>query len=161
MKLLRWFFFLLVLLVVVYLLGPAPDKPVYSAQLPVVPQNADSLEAYIRTQESLHKVKPENEARVVWQDDSSRKRTPYAVVYLHGFSASQEEGDPVHTNFAKKFGFNLYLSRLAGHGIDTTDPFAELTADQYWGTAKQALAIGEKLGARPGKGESGPSYWAN
>ena len=35
-----------------------------------------------------------------------------SVVYLHGFSASQEEGDPVHYDFAQKFGCNLFLAAL-------------------------------------------------
>ena len=42
-------------------------------------------------------------------NDSLKEKTEYAVVYLHGFSASQEEGDPVHYDFAKKFGCNLFL----------------------------------------------------
>jgi pimeloyl-ACP methyl ester carboxylesterase len=74
------------------------------------------------------------------------KPTEYAIVYLHGFSASQEEGDPVHRDLAKAFGCNLYLSRLAEHGIDTIEPMYNLTADKYWESAQQALAIGEKLG---------------
>jgi hypothetical protein len=28
--------------------------------------------------------------------DTLKQETDYAVVYLHGFSASQEEGDPLH-----------------------------------------------------------------
>jgi hypothetical protein len=64
------------------------------------------------------------------------------VVYLHGFSASQEEGDPVHYEFAQKFGCNLYLSRLEDHGVDTTQPLANVTADRLWNSAKEAYAIG-------------------
>lgn len=37
-------------------------------------------------------LRPDNEARVVWAD--SIRRTP-CVVFLHGFSASRREGDPV------------------------------------------------------------------
>jgi pimeloyl-ACP methyl ester carboxylesterase len=67
-------------------------------------------------------------------------------VYLHGFSASQGEGDPVHRYIAARYGCNLYLSRLAEHGIDTSEAMAGLTADEYWESAKQALAIGRQLG---------------
>jgi pimeloyl-ACP methyl ester carboxylesterase len=67
---------------------------------------------------------------------------------LHGFSASQEEGNPVHRNVAKYFGCNLYLSRLAEHGIDTTDQLINLTSDNYWESAKEALFIGKKLGKK-------------
>ncbi len=92
-----------------------------------------------------HKLKPNNEARIVWFD-SSKTKTEYSIVYLHGFSASQEEGRPIHTNIAKEFGCNLYLSRLAEHGIDTTEPMINLTADELWESAKQALQIGKQLG---------------
>jgi esterase/lipase len=68
------------------------------------------------------------------------------MVYLHGFSASQAEGEPVHRDLAKKFGTNLYLSRLAEHGIDTTESMLNLTAEKFWASAQEALAIGKQLG---------------
>ena len=71
-----------------------------------------------------------------------KTKTEYAVVYLHGFSASQEEGDPVHYQFAQKFGCNLYLSRLYAHGIDTTEPLGNFTAEEVWNSAKEAF-VGE------------------
>ncbi len=92
-----------------------------------------------------HKIKPNNEAQIIWFD-SSRQKTPYSVVYLHGFSASQAEGDPTHRRFAKEFGCNLFLSRLADHGIDTTEALLQFTPDRVWESAKEALAIGKKLG---------------
>ena len=100
---------------------------------------------YIKQNEAQHKLKPNNEARIVWFD-SSKTKTEYSIVYLHGFSASQEEGRPIHTNIAKEFGCNLYLSRLAEHGIDTTEPMMNLTADKLWESAKQALQIGKQIG---------------
>ena len=108
----------------------------------------DSLEVYIRSQESKHKIKPGNEAEIVWADSTNHQQTEYAVVYLHGFSASKEEGNPVHINFAKSIKANLYLARLADHGIDTIAPMQYFTADNLWETAKEALAIGKKLGKK-------------
>jgi pimeloyl-ACP methyl ester carboxylesterase len=96
----------------------------------------------------MHKIKPNNEARIVWYNDSLKNKTDYAIVYLHGFSASQEEGRPIHTNIAKEFGCNLYLARLAEHGIDTAEPMMNLTPDKYWESSKQALAIGKQLGKK-------------
>ncbi|MEP7319160.1 MAG: alpha/beta fold hydrolase, partial [Panacibacter sp.] len=93
-----------------------------------------------------HKLKPNNQARIIWANDSLKQKTEYAIVYLHGYSASQEEGKPIHTNIAKEFGCNLYLTRLAEHGIDTIDPMINLTAEEYWESAKKALAIGKQLG---------------
>jgi esterase/lipase len=146
MKFLKWLAFLAAILSVVYLLGPNPSTPTYSTELPNVPADATGLENYIKANEAKHKLRPNNEARVVWFNDSLKTKTEYAIVYLHGFSASQEEGTPVHTNIAKKFGCNLFLSRLAEHGIDTTEQLVNLTAEKYWNSVKEAYAIGKQLG---------------
>lgn len=148
MRLLRILLYTIGVLIIVYLFGPRPDTPAYETAMPVVPAAAAELEKYIAAGESVHKLKPNNEARIVWLNDSSKQKTEYAIVYLHGFSASQEEGNPVHRNIAKQFGCNLYLSRLAEHGIDTTEQLMNLTADGYWESAKQALAIGKQLGKK-------------
>jgi pimeloyl-ACP methyl ester carboxylesterase len=146
-KKLIWITFPLILMAAVYFLGPQPDAPVFNEDLPKVPATASSLEQYVSAKESLHKIKPQNEAIIVW-DDSSKRKTQYAVLYLHGFSASQMEGDPVHRNFAKEFGCNLYLARLADHGIDTTESLLYFTADRFWESAKEALAIAANLGEK-------------
>ncbi len=148
MRFLKWLFIVVVILCIVYLLGPRPHTPVYITAMPFVPTEATLLETYIKDNEAQHKLKPNNEARIVWANDSLKQKTEYAIVYLHGFSASQEEGNPIHTNIAKEFGCNFYLSRLAEHGIDTTEPLANLTPEKYWESAKQALAIGKQLGNR-------------
>ena len=143
-----WWLSLPIVLVIVYLLGPRPSTPVYSMSVPEVPANAFSLEEFVSAGEKLHQLKPDNEARIVWADDSVRAQTEYAIVYLHGFTASQAEGEPVHRHAAKKFGCNLYLSRLSDHGIDTTEPMVNLTVDRYWQSALRALAIGKQLGKK-------------
>jgi pimeloyl-ACP methyl ester carboxylesterase len=148
MKFLKWLAIILLVLIIVYFLGPQPSTPAYISDLPDVPGEATSLEQYISKNEATHKLKPDNEARILWLNDSLKEKTEYAVVYLHGFSASQEEGDPVHYNFAQKFGCNLYLSRLNAHGIDTTEPLANFTAEGLWNSAKEALAIGKQLGKK-------------
>jgi esterase/lipase len=140
-------FSLPVLLIIIYFAGPAPSKPQWSTVMPVVPQEPAALEQYVADQESKHKIKPGNDARIVWFD-STKKKTEYSVVYLHGFSASREEGNPIHTDFAKKFGCNLYLSRLADHGIDTTEQLLNFTTDRFWESAKEALAIGKAIGEK-------------
>jgi esterase/lipase len=148
MKLFKWLGIILLILIMVYFAGPQPTPPKYGINLPSVPADAVSLEKYVRDHEAAFKLKPDNEARIVWYDDSLRHPTEYAVVYLHGFSASQEEGDPAHISFARKFGCNLYLSRLAEHGLDTPEPMLELTAEKLWHSAQQALAIGKQLGKK-------------
>jgi pimeloyl-ACP methyl ester carboxylesterase len=134
-------------LIAIYFLGPDPDKPQFNKVVPVVPSDANALEYHIAVEESRHNVKPGNEARIIW-NDSSKQKTAYSVVYLHGFSASQMEGDPTHRMFAKEFGCNLYLARLADHGIDTTEALLLYTADRAWESAKEALAVGKQLGEK-------------
>jgi pimeloyl-ACP methyl ester carboxylesterase len=147
MRWLKRLLILVVILLIVYFLGPAPATPKYDTAMPSVP-SIDSLERFIANKEAAHKLRPNNEARIVWANDSIKQKTKYAIVYLHGFSASQEEGEPVHRKIAKQFGCNLYLSRLAEHGIDTSEQLLNLTADNYWNSAKEALAIGRQLGSK-------------
>ncbi len=139
--------FPIIVLVGIYFLGPEPARPKFDPAMPAVPQSPDELEKYVSHQESKHKLKPENEARIVWSD-STKKKTEYSVVYLHGFSASQEEGNPVHRDFARKFGCNLYLARMTDHGIDTVDQLLYFTPDRWWASSKEALAIGKAIGEK-------------
>ncbi|HET6253872.1 MAG TPA: alpha/beta hydrolase [Puia sp.] len=143
----KWWLLIPLALLLIYFLGPKPNEPVYPANLPAVPTGMTELETYIHDQEATHHLKPDNEARIVWAD-SARKKTAYAIVYLHGFSASQGEGIPTDVDIAKKYGCNLFLSRLAEHGVDTPDAMINLTADEYWASAQQALAVGERLGTK-------------
>lgn len=142
-----WITFPLLFVLGLYFLGPQPDEPVFDLSIPDVPSAPAELERYIQQKEALHKIKPDNEAEIVWYD-STRSKTEYAVLYLHGFSASKMEGDPVHRQFASQFGCNLYLARLADHGIDTTETLLLFTADRFWRSAVEALAIASKLGEK-------------
>jgi esterase/lipase len=146
MRILKIVILSILALFVIYFLGPQPPKPVLNNVLPAV-ASIDALDSYIKAMEAPHKIKPNNQAKIIWAD-SSKSQTEYALVYLHGFSASQMEGDPVHQNIAKQFNCNLYLARLAEHGIDTTEGLMNLTADQYWESAKLAYAIGKQIGKK-------------
>jgi esterase/lipase len=148
MRFIKWLLIIAVILIIIYLLGPSPATPLYKKEMPAVPAELSFLETYVKNNEAQHKLKPDNEARIIWANDSSKQKTDYAIVYLHGFSASPAEGDPVHKNIAKKFGCNLYIARLAEHGIDTVDAMINLTVDEYWESAKQAFAIGKQLGKK-------------
>lgn len=145
MRLLKILSAILILLFVVYLVGPHPSTPVFTTTIPVVPNQPAALEQFVAANENVHRLKPGNRAEIIW-NDSSHTKTPYAIVYLHGFSASREEGSPVHTEIAKKFGCNLYLSRLSQHGIDTAEALVNFTAENIWESAKEALAVGRQLG---------------
>ena len=134
------------LLLVAYFAGPKPPQPDLTPELPAVTADFQALEQQIANTEKAHpRLKPDNQARIVWADSVPRK-TRYALVYLHGFSASQAEGQPIHRDFAKRFGCNLYLARLEEHGLDTADVFLNLTPEKLLASAKQAVAIGKQLG---------------
>jgi pimeloyl-ACP methyl ester carboxylesterase len=148
MKILRLLGVLIIFFIGLYFIGPRPSAPAFSNKLPLIPDNADSLDKFILQKEKKFPVKPDNEARIVWLDSSSKEKTDFSVVYLHGFSASQEEGNPVHRWFAKRFGCNLFLSRLYAHGIDTRQPLKNYTAEESWNSAKEAYMIGRKLGRK-------------
>jgi esterase/lipase len=146
MRILKIVILSLFALFVIYFLGPKPSKPVFNNELPTV-VSINSIDSFITAMEASYQIKPNNEAKIIWAD-SSKSQTEYAIVYLHGFSASQMEGDPVHQNIAKQFHCNLYLARLAEHGIDTTEDLMNLTAEKYWESAKLAYAIGKQIGKK-------------
>lgn len=136
------------LLVVGYFVGPQPTEPKYPIALPGVPQDAHLLEAHITTREARHQLKAGNEAQIVWYNNETRAKTEYALVYLHGFSASHHEGFPLHRRLAEKYGCNLYLARLEAHGIDTTDALIDFSAEGYYKSALYALAVGRAIGEK-------------
>lgn len=137
---------ILLLFTALYFLGPHPSPAIIENTLPNIPEQVN-LDSLVQAGENQHKLKANNEAKIIWAD-SSHQPTEYAIVYLHGFSASQMEGAPVHENIAKAFHCNLFLARQAEHGIDTTEDLLNLTAEKYWESAKFAYAIGKKLGKK-------------
>ena len=144
----KWFLGTILVLLIVYFAGPKPAKPDFTIHEISLPDSLSALEKKINRDEKLVKgIKPDNQARIVWADSSKKEKTKIAFLYLHGFPASQEEGSPVHTDLAKKYHANLYLARLAEHGIEKGDStMINLTADKWEASAEEALAITRKLG---------------
>lgn len=132
----------------VWLIGPKPETPYYKADFKLANQNLVQLEDSINNAESSNSsIKINNQARIIWAD-STKAKTEWCIVYLHGFTASQMEGDPVHRDIASKFGMNLYLARLSDHGVESDSALVHLTPDRLWETSKIALAIGEAIGSK-------------
>lgn len=144
----KWLSGIILVLLTAYLIGPQPEKPEFETPDFNLPASLTALEEQINDSEkSIKGLKPDNEARIVWADTALKEKTKVAILYLHGFSASQAEGEPVHRNLARKYNCNLYLSRLAEHGIDAGDStMINLTADDYAASAEKALEITKKLG---------------
>ena len=137
-------------LVILFISGPHPEKPNLNAEYSFnLSNDIDALEKSIALSESLIPgIKDNNNAQFVWAD-SLKSKTTFSIVYIHGFSASHEEGAPIHENLAKRYGANLYMARLAGHGIDLGDEtMANLNSDDYLKSAEEALEIGKKIGEK-------------
>ncbi len=145
MKALKIVFGILILLSVTYFYGPVMPEPKLTRMLPVV---AGNVGEYVSHLEAAEKVRPGNEAKIIWANDSTHAQTEYVLLYLHGFSASRMEGYPVNEDFPKRYGCNAYLSRLASHGLITDNPLIDMTPDRLYESAKQALVIAGQLGQK-------------
>jgi pimeloyl-ACP methyl ester carboxylesterase len=138
---------LLLLAALVYIAGPKPAPPVNAPSVSL-PDSLNHLEQFIDNREASLPVKPDNKARIIWADSTKKVKTPYSVVYIHGFSASYGEGDPFHRELAAALNANLFVARLAHHGLTVEQPFIGATADDFIGSAAEAFAIGRALGDR-------------
>jgi esterase/lipase len=144
----KWFLGIILVLLLIYTAGPKPPKPNFDIPDICLPASINDLDKQINESERLVKgIKPDNQARIIWADSLKKEKTKIAFLYLHGFSASQAEGDPVHKDLAKKFNANIYLARLAEQGIEKGDStMINLTADNYEASAEKALDIANILG---------------
>lgn len=135
------------LLLIVFLAGPKPGDPQLSAALPAPPAEAASLSEWVsKLDRQEGQPRPGCEASIMWADDSLRQRSSWSLVYLHGFSACHEEGRAMAEAFARRYGCNLYLSRLQSHGLESDEPLLTMNADSLYQSAARALAVGQQLG---------------
>lgn len=146
------FFIILSILVVglwlVYLSGEKPEPPQLKTYTFALPDSLTTLAQQIQTEEkAVVGIRPDNEARIIFADSLHPSKTKVAILYIHGFSASQEEGDPIHTHLAQRYHANLYLARLAHHGTNLGDSTMQNSkSDDFIASAEKALAIAQKLG---------------
>jgi len=120
---------------------------VCNAQILMQKSTITTIESAIKVAEQkLENLKPDNEARIIWAKDFKVKQSPIAFVYLHGFGASNREGQPIMLMLSKAYNANVYLSRLKDHGLSRDDNFKNLTPENYIASAKEALEIGKLIG---------------
>jgi pimeloyl-ACP methyl ester carboxylesterase len=128
-------------------LGPTPNYSDFEGKIEPLELDLITLDETIAYKDAnVQNLKPNNESRLIWAD--SIRKTPYAVVYLHGFSASPMEGYPTHQNFAKRYGCNIYIPRLPGHGLDDKESFLHLEPKDLINAAKEAIAVGKLIGEK-------------
>ncbi len=149
MKIIKYLAIALGALGLIYFIGP---KKTYD---PVVLNDVEftadihNVEEWLALKEAqIPDLKPDNEAKIIWANDSLKSKTEYALVYMHGFSASHEEGAPLHEDVAKRYGMNLLLTRLEDHGRRDTNTFQNLTPDNFLYSAEEALRIGQLIGEK-------------
>ena len=76
---------------------------------------------------------------------AGNQRTEWAVVVLHGFSATRQETAPLGELVATELGANLFEARLSGHG-HAQHPMAGVRAEHWLADTAQALKKGADLG---------------
>ncbi|WP_164659954.1 carboxylesterase [Tropicibacter sp. Alg240-R139] len=106
----------------------------------------EGVQVYFESIESgFGDIVPGTEKRVIWQLGAKEQRTPYSVLYIHGFSASSEEIRPVPDQVADALGANLVYTRLQGHGRGG-DAMAEGTASGWMQDTAEGLAAARAVG---------------
>lgn len=148
MKIIENTLFVLSIFFGIFFLGPEIEAPNLELPLPKIPSSLYELENWINTQEAaFDNIKPDNASQLEFYDSIPQK-TNYSVLYLHGFSASSKEGDPVHRNIARALKANLYLPRLSDHGLIEEEPMLNFTGQKYIDDAREALAVAKKIGQK-------------
>ncbi len=128
-------------LAVVFALGPRASVDVTLRPV-ALPEDLDGYLA--RSEARFADLRPGVEKTIVWAD-SSKAKTPVALVYLHGFSATRQETRPLCDTLAARLGANLFYTRLRGHGR-SDDAMAEASANDWLNDSYEALEIGRRLG---------------
>jgi alpha-beta hydrolase superfamily lysophospholipase len=140
----------IVLTILVLLLGAAwlfgPRTPV-DTTITFDPKTiGEDLDAYLeRAEATVRGIQPNQHKEIVWADPETKAKTPIAIVYVHGFSASPQETRPLPDIVAANLKANLFLTRLFGHGT-TTRPMEDVSVNAWVNDFAEALAIGERLG---------------
>lgn len=159
-------FVILLLLLVTYFLGPKAEYDKVSASPLELNMDVNQLEDFIINREkNTPGIKKNNEAQFIWAH-GTKEKTPYSVVYLHGFTATHKEGFPIVQNFAARYDANLYLPRLAQHGLSDVDAMKDLTPNALIDSAREAIAMAKLMGEKviiisTSTGSSYASYLAN
>jgi len=146
----RLYYIIPLLILGIYFFGPRPDYDDWKDSEVEITGSGIPLtiiEDRIKDK-NLDSLKPNNQSRIVWADSTNKVKTEYSVVYLHGFSASPMEGDPIHREFAKRYGANLYLPLLSGHGLDDPDSFKDLMPKDLIMSARRAITMATALGEK-------------
>jgi alpha-beta hydrolase superfamily lysophospholipase len=105
------------------------------------------IDAYLEQQEArFDDILEDVEKRVIWAGEPEA-RAAWAILYVHGFSATSEEVRPLPDDLAKALGANLVYTRLAGHGRSGA-AMAEASIRDWMLDLAEGLAIARHVGER-------------
>src|SRR5262245_58916866 len=136
----------LALLVLAFALGPrvAVDTTVTFDPKVIGPDPA----AYLARREAEVKdIRPGLQKEIVWAEPATRAKTPVAIVYVHGFSASKGEVRPLPDRVAAALHANLFYTRLTGHGEDG-GAMAKGSINAWVNDYAEAVTMGRAIGER-------------
>ncbi len=120
------------------------DEKIYPADLP---ESISDLDSYlIRSESKFKDIVPGAEKKIIWAEPN-HVQTEYAVVYIHGFSASRQEVAPLPDLVAKDLKANLYYARLRGHA-ENQESFAESSVNDWLNDTVEAFEIGKRIGKK-------------
>lgn len=128
----------------VFALGPRPPLDI---RIEPVALPADLDKWLAQSEARFTDLRRDADKRIVWSDPATKARTRYAIVDIHGFSATRMETSPLAETIAKALGANLFFTRLAGHGR-SEDALGEATLSAWMNDVLEAYAIGQRLGER-------------
>ena len=105
----------------------------------------EDINSLLESQEKMVRgLRPGTEKKVSWaQGNGIKSKT--SIVFIHGFSASRVEIDPVVDLIAAELNANVYFTRLRGHGQDGR-ALAEATYEQMLDDTIEAIEIGKSIG---------------
>lgn len=127
--------------IILFLVGPRAtiDLSLKPIELP------EDLDHYLAESEAhFSDIIPETEKTIIWAN-AAKTKTPLAVIYLHGYSATRQEAAPLCDQIAAHLGANLYYARLTGHGR-SGQALAEATVNDWLNDTIEAVEIGKRLG---------------
>ncbi len=105
----------------------------------------EDIDNLLESQEKMvRELRPGTEKKVLWAQDNGVK-TKTSIVFIHGFSASRVETNPVVDLIAAKLNANVYFTRLRGHGQDGR-ALAEATYEDLLDDTIKAIEIGKLIG---------------
>lgn len=139
----RVLLFLVVLIGGLWFFGPYEPAPL----TPTITDVDPDLDTHFATVEGgFDDITPGTEKRVIWAGTPGTQ-TEWAILYVHGFSATSEEIRPVPDRIAEALGANLIYTRLQGHGRGS-DALAEGTVQGWVNDLAEGLAAARHAGQK-------------